>query len=191
MIARRGLRRRLRSDDGAAVIAALALVAVLAVCALAIGAVATVVAARSRAGAAADLAALAAAPDALLAPAAACAQARDVAAATGAELASGSVADGDVVVVVRVRLPRASPLALLAGGAVPEAAARAGLRCPASYSCGAPAWSTSSSRIAPALSRGSLPLPHLGDCTHDGQPSAHSHDAIASRVAESHVSAAA
>ena len=29
---------------------------------------------------------------------------------------------------------------------------------------------------APALSSGSLPLPHLGDCTHDGQPVRHSHD---------------
>ena len=31
---------------------------------------------------------------------------------------------------------------------------------------------TSSTRTAPALSSGSLPLPHLGDCTHDGQPRA-------------------
>ena len=30
-----------------------------------------------------------------------------------------------------------------------------------------------------------MPLPHLGDCTHDGQPVAHSHAAIASRVAPS------
>ena len=51
----------------------------------------------------------------------------------------------------------------------------------------APASSTSSRRTAPALSSGSLPLPHLGDCTHDGQPSGHSHAAIASRVAVSHV----
>ncbi len=54
----------------------------------------------------------------------------------------------------------------------------------------APDSSVSSSRIAPALSRGSLPLPHFGDCTHDGQPVSHAHAAIASRVAVSQVAAA-
>ena len=37
--------------------------------------------------------------------------------------------------------------------------------------------------IAPALSSGSLPLPHFGDWMHDGQPDSHSHAATASRVA--------
>jgi hypothetical protein len=43
-----------------------------------------------------------------------------------------------------------------------------------------------SSRYAAAFSNGSLPLPHFGDCTHDGQPLSHSQAPIASRVALSH-----
>ena len=31
---------------------------------------------------------------------------------------------------------------------------------------------------APALDSGSLRLPHLGDCTHDGQPDSHGHSPI-------------
>lgn len=119
---------RAAGDEGAAVVAALALVVVLVVVALVLGAVAAVLAARSRASAAADLAALAAAPDALLSPATACSRAEGVVRANGAELASCTVVDGDVVVVARVRLPHVSPLALLAGASAPEAASRAGLR---------------------------------------------------------------
>lgn len=37
--------------------------------------------------------------------------------------------------------------------------------------------------IAPALSRGSFPFPHLGDCTQDGQPLSQPQSATASRVA--------
>ena len=51
---------------------------------------------------------------------------------------------------------------------------------------GASARIASSSCTAPALSSGSLPLPHLGECTHDGQPSAHSQATIAARVTHSH-----
>ena len=40
-----------------------------------------------------------------------------------------------------------------------------------------------SSREAPALSSGSLPLPHFGDWTHEGQPSSHGQASISSRVA--------
>ena len=50
---------------------------------------------------------------------------------------------------------------------------------------GASASRAASSCTAPALSSGSLPLPHLGECTHDGQPSAHSQATIASRVTRS------
>jgi secretion/DNA translocation related TadE-like protein len=50
---------------------------------------------------------------------------------------------------------------------------------------GASASRASSSWTAPALSRGSLPLPHLGECTHDGQPSEHSQATIASLVTRS------
>ena len=38
--------------------------------------------------------------------------------------------------------------------------------------------SAPSARGAPALASGSLRLPHLGDCTHDGQPDSHGHSAI-------------
>ena len=42
---------------------------------------------------------------------------------------------------------------------------------------------TSRTRTAPALSSGSLPLPHFGDCTQDGQPLSHSQLATVARVA--------
>ncbi len=42
---------------------------------------------------------------------------------------------------------------------------------------------TVSSDTAPALSSGSLRLPHLGDCTHDGQPATQPHRDTTSRVA--------
>ena len=48
---------------------------------------------------------------------------------------------------------------------------------------------TSSTRIASGLESGSLPLPHFGDCTQDGQPDSQPHSAIASRVARSHAAA--
>src|SRR6202035_3037405 len=48
--------------------------------------------------------------------------------------------------------------------------------------------SSSSSRMrAPAFESGSLRLPHLGDCTQEGQPLEHGHSAI-SRRASSHSS---
>lgn len=51
-------------------------------------------------------------------------------------------------------------------------------------------WSRASrSLMAPNLSRGSLPLPHLGEWTHDGQPLGHSQAAIASRVTRNHLAA--
>lgn len=43
---------------------------------------------------------------------------------------------------------------------------------------------------APGLSSGSLPLPHLGDWTHDGHPRSHRHASIASAVASGQVAAA-
>jgi secretion/DNA translocation related TadE-like protein len=47
----------------------------------------------------------------------------------------------------------------------------------------------SSTRTASGFDSGSLPLPHFGDCTHDGQPRSQPHDEIASRVARSHSAA--
>src|SRR5581483_9721680 len=49
----------------------------------------------------------------------------------------------------------------------------------------------SSSLLAPFLSSGILLLPHLGDCTHDGQPSAHGQSAMISWVARSSSSSVA
>ena len=46
-----------------------------------------------------------------------------------------------------------------------------------------------SSDAAPCLSSGSLPLPHFGDCTHEGHPREHGHCVIASSVAASQRSA--
>src|SRR4051794_22748502 len=51
--------------------------------------------------------------------------------------------------------------------------------------------STSSRRRAPPLSSGLFWFPHLGDCTHEGQPSKHSQAAMVSRVAVSQWRAAA
>lgn len=41
-----------------------------------------------------------------------------------------------------------------------------------------------SSREAPVLSSGLLPLPHLGDCTQDGQPATHAHESMVADVAD-------
>jgi len=41
--------------------------------------------------------------------------------------------------------------------------------------------------MAAALSKGLFLLPHLGDCTQEGQPASHSQALMASRVAVSHV----
>ena len=42
-------------------------------------------------------------------------------------------------------------------------------------------------RTEPVLSNGSLPLPHLGDCTHEGHPRGHSHASMAAAVAANQV----
>jgi secretion/DNA translocation related TadE-like protein len=137
---------------------------------------------RQHAAAAADATALsAAATDGT--PRERCRRAAALATANGTALVRCSVSDTDIVVQVEAALPaglgrlghgvrataRAGPLAQPAGAATPTIC--------------------SSKRSAPALSNGSLPFPHLGDCTHDGQPLRHSHAAIASRVAASHPAA--
>ncbi|MGW2258975.1 Rv3654c family TadE-like protein [Streptomyces sp. NPDC001780] len=93
-------------------LAAATMCAVFAV-ALALG---QAIVARHRAGAAADLAALAAADRALLGPAAACREAADVAAAQGAEVVRCAVSGETAEVAARVR----------AGPYGPEVRARAG-----------------------------------------------------------------
>src|SRR6516165_5548605 len=61
----------------------------------------------------------------------------------------------------------------------------------AAAASGAPASRVSSSRTAPSLASGSLPVPHFGDCTQDGHPAWHSQLMIASAVARSHACATA
>ena len=53
-------------------------------------------------------------------------------------------------------------------------------------SSGAQASTARSSRTAPVLSSGSLPLPHLGDCTQPGQPVSQRQVRTVSRVERSH-----
>lgn len=181
-------------DDGSATIWLLALAVVM--WAAAAGAIATTAAVsdRHRAASAADLAALAGAQTLangdVSAPAdTACAVVRSVASANDARVV-GCVVTGAVVDVVV-----ATPVSGLARLASPESSVRAHARAgPASsdhFSSGAPESSVSSNLIAPPLSSGSLPLPHFGDWTHEGQPLSQPHEAMASRVARSHVAAAA
>src|SRR5260370_37610901 len=61
---------------------------------------------------------------------------------------------------------------------------------PAPALTGHPARSVSSSATAPRLESGWLAWPHLGDCTHDGQPASQSQLAMAALVARSHSAAA-
>lgn len=142
---------------------------------VAVGRTAAVLA-RHRADAAADLAALAAAGR-IGVGGNPCAEARRLAELNSATMrkcratldSGGRSGTVEVEVTASVRLP-------FAGSRTVHASARAG-RLPS-------AASTRSSRTtAPALSSGSLPLPHLGDCTHDGHPAGHSQAAMASRVA--------
>ena len=160
---------RLREQAGSATVWVLLAALVLSAATVAALWGSGVMAAHRRAAAAADLAALAAAVKLPGAVAVVCAEARRVAALNDAELADCRVeADGTVVVFASVRVPLLPPVVV---------AARAGHAPIDSAS------STSSSLTAPALSSGSLPFPHLGDCTHDGHPSAHPQSAMASRVA--------
>jgi hypothetical protein len=77
------------------------------------------------------------------------------------------------------------------GGADPGAAGLGKGWATPTRSCGLAVqvvpWSVAarSRAMAPALSRGSFQLPHLGDCTHEGQPSAQPQPSSTSRVAAS------
>jgi len=166
-----------RGDDGSATV--WVLTAAFLLSAVAVGALwaGGVTAAHSKAATAADLAALAAAVKLPASVASVCTEARRVAERNEAELAGCRVeADGSVVVLARVRVPLLPPVVV---------AARAG-HAPAPSDS-----STSSSRTAPSLSSGSLPLPHLGDWTQDGHPSEQPQSAMASRVARSQARALA
>lgn len=122
---------RARDDRGAALVAALLLTSLLVVVALLGGVVADLLAARQRAGAAADLGALAGAPVAMTSEADACATAAWVVRQNGATLRTCSVVDGDVRLTAsaRPRAPWSRWLSqLLAGAVEPTVAAHAGLR---------------------------------------------------------------
>ena len=119
-------------------------------------------------------------------------------------VAGGGAAPAPAVVALTVAFaspaaiaanPIATELAMpRAGGALPSLARRGrrgGAHRAASWvTAGADARSARSSRAAPALSSGLFWLPHLGDCTHDGQPSSHSQASIVSSVADSQARAA-
>jgi hypothetical protein len=137
--------------------------------------------AAARARTAADAAALAAAG----ADADPCAAAREVALANTAVLRAcrhdrHRVVDGIPYPAVEVEV-EASPSGVLTrsiAGAVPARAAAALLPVDRRS-----ASTASSSAMAPALSRGWLPLPHLGDWTHEGQPDSQRQARMAVRVA--------
>ena len=169
---------RSREDHGLAVPAVITLVGLLVFLTVLAGAGGRLLLEHRRAAVAADLAALAAAT-AIQHGDDACAAASRFARLNDATLARCRVADEVVDVAVEVRARVVGRTVVLG------ADARAG---PADVD--GQASSTSSSRTAPALSSGWFPLPHFGDCTHDGHPDSHEHDAMVSRVAASHSRAA-
>lgn len=119
-----------RGDHGSASVWAVGITALLLVALLLIAFVVDVLAARSRAGAAADLAALAGAPAASVSSSTACGSAASVAVANGATLSScqASEASIDVRATVTLHDPWRSWLALLAGTDGITAGSRAGMR---------------------------------------------------------------
>ena len=121
--------RSTRRDDGAAAVWAVSLTSLLLVAALVVAVVGDVLAARSRASAAADLAALAAAPLAA-STSTACRRADEVARANGAQLVGCVIAGGEVEVLARVEVadPWRRWIRLLADGSAADVPARAGLR---------------------------------------------------------------
>ncbi len=160
----------MKRQDGAVAVFAMVLVIVTVVLAYGVARVGLAAVLRTRAEGAADAAALAAADRLALGggEAEARADASAVASANGARLVvcdcRGNSAE--VVVELTARVP-------VVGFPAIRARSRAEIGQLRSRN----------SRIAPALSRYSLKLPHLGDCTHDGQPSAHEHRSIRSSVA--------
>lgn len=158
-------------DRGAGAILVLAAIAVLGMVGLLGVGVVRALTVRHEVAAAADLAALAAAS-------AGCGQAERVAGANDVSLLV-CVVEGDTV---RVEVARS--VRWWGGASAVNSSARAG-----PVSDAASRSTRSSNRTAPALSSGLFPLPHLGDCTQEGQPVEHSQESMALRVARSHSSA--
>lgn len=113
-------------DSGSATIWLLSLLCLVGFAATAALAVAGAIAARHRAEAAADLAALAAAGRLLLDPAQACAHAADIASAQGATLRSCVIRADALEDSVEVEVTAPSPSALIPGLPAARARARAG-----------------------------------------------------------------
>jgi len=168
---------------------------------------------RHRAQVAADLGALAGARYATDGAGVACDRAGRIVAANGGRLVDCRLDGFDLIVSADVGLARAraraGPVRDVAPerGVVPVSASAPGepvprgltaaprsadpeTTRPEAQSCASAARSASSTRTAAVFASGSLPLPHLGDCTHDGQPASHAHIAITSRVAPSQSAAA-
>lgn len=146
----------LRDDRGSATILGCFLMAALVVVTATLVHVGSAVASRHRAQAAADLAALAVAVALDRGNGQACAQAERIATRMRVRVRSCTVDGWDAVVEVAAEVTTALP-----GLGEAVAIARAG---PADQIPSATAVSTApSSATAPALSSGSLPLPHLGE----------------------------
>lgn len=150
--------RQQGSASAYAVIAA----SMLVVVALVITEMAGLVAVRHRAASAADLSALSASR-ASVAGHDGCDAARETARRNGAQVVACQM-DYDVATVTS----RVTSHRWWGHRWAAEVAARA---APEFYLSTAEAKTTSSRRTAPALSSGSLPLPHLGDTMQAGQPS--------------------
>jgi secretion/DNA translocation related TadE-like protein len=150
--------------------------------------------ARHRAQSAADLGALAGAVEVVVDPSGACGAAAVVVADNGAAMTACRVDALDIIVAASVPVAGA-----IAGIGPAVAVARAGpvrtiladgqtaVTASVAVDAVANAASTASkTRTASAFASGSFPLPHFGDCTHDGQPRSQPHDVMAVRVAVNH-----
>ena len=169
----------MRSERGSVTVHALWVATLLCIIAIVMAQVATVIRVKHQVASAADLAALAGSR-ASLAGDDGCEAARAVARHNDARLVRCRMDLDVATVTARRQTPRwwGHRWAFeVDARAAPDFYEPAG---------GASARIASSSCTAPALSSGSLPLPHLGECTHDGQPSAHSQASIAARVTRSH-----
>jgi secretion/DNA translocation related TadE-like protein len=163
--------------------------------------------ARHRAQSAADLGALAGAVRVVVDPGGACAAAAAIVMDNGAAMTGCRIDGLDMIVTTSVEVAgaavgigpaigvaRAGPIRTAALGATGRGTGQAPVATRSAVGCGdgtvANAASTASStRTASALESGSLPLPHFGECTHDGQPRSHPQAAMAVRVAVNHSAA--
>ena len=211
------LAARMRSsgdDRGGATVLVLAIGLVTVLVAIASAAVGAAIVARHRAQSAADLAALAGALAAFDGIEVACARAGEIAAGNGGHLTACDLDGLDVVVTVEARpaglaamagyaraSARAGPVDAVPVGAaaevpaVPEArtgpaGAAVGVVCRGAGAGARAARTASRVATAPALSSGSLPLPHLGTARRTGSRTRSRSRRSRSRVALSQSAAA-